>query len=142
MRSRSRGGQAVYDTSPIIGTFDQTALLDRSTKHTAPEVVVPQGADWQTAWARLEDMRRSFLDVFLSGDGLALGEVIHTQLLQRPFFPTGAAYAMRTDVLRREKTLFVDPLRIVTPGLDSAANRPCMAAPSRSMPSGINGSNT
>src|SRR6185295_18283122 len=41
------------------------------------------------------------------------GEVIHTQLLQRPFFPTGAAYAMRTAVLRREKTLFVDPLRIV-----------------------------
>jgi CMP-N-acetylneuraminic acid synthetase len=38
---------------------------------------------------------------------------IHTQLLDRPFFPTGAAYAVRTDILRKEKTLFVNPLRMV-----------------------------
>jgi CMP-N,N'-diacetyllegionaminic acid synthase len=41
------------------------------------------------------------------------GDAIHTQLVERPFFPTGAAYAVRTEVLRRKKTLFVDPLRIV-----------------------------
>lgn len=38
-------------------------------------------------------------------------EAIHTQLLERFFFPSGAAYAVRTEVLRRERTLFVDPLR-------------------------------
>lgn len=40
-------------------------------------------------------------------------DAIHTQLLEQLLFPTGAAYAVRTEVLRREKTLFVDPLRIV-----------------------------
>lgn len=40
------------------------------------------------------------------------GDAIHTQKLDRPFFPAGAAYAVRTEVLRREKTLFVAPLRI------------------------------
>ncbi len=50
---------------------------------------------------------RPLLDKMVSGDEF------HTQLLERPFFPTGAAYAVRTEILRREKTLFVDPLRMV-----------------------------
>jgi len=41
------------------------------------------------------------------------GDVIHTQWLDVAFFPAGAAYAVRTDVLRRVRTLFVDPVRIV-----------------------------
>jgi len=49
----------------------------------------------------------SLLDKRLEGDA------IHTQKLDRPFFPSGAAYAVRTEVLRREKTLYVAPLRIV-----------------------------
>jgi CMP-N,N'-diacetyllegionaminic acid synthase len=46
-------------------------------------------------------------------DKRVAGDAIHTQLLERPFFPSGAAYAVRTDVLRRERTLFVEPLRVV-----------------------------
>jgi CMP-N,N'-diacetyllegionaminic acid synthase len=41
------------------------------------------------------------------------GDAIHTQWLELPFFPAGAAYAVRTEALRRTRTLFVDPLRIV-----------------------------
>jgi CMP-N,N'-diacetyllegionaminic acid synthase len=41
------------------------------------------------------------------------GEEIHTQKLAMPYFPTGAAYAVRTDILRSERSVFVDPLRIV-----------------------------
>lgn len=40
------------------------------------------------------------------------GDAAHTQLLQRPLFPTGAAYAVRTEVLRRERALYVEPLRV------------------------------
>ena len=75
--ARGQGLAPERETSPITGTFDQSGILDRSSKHNAPDVVVPQGSDWQTAWSRLEDVRRSFLDVYLSGDGLSLGEVVH-----------------------------------------------------------------
>jgi hypothetical protein len=75
--ARASGLAAERETGPIVGTFDQTGILDRSSKHQAPDVVRPQSSDWQSAWSRLEDMRRSFLDVYLSGDGLALGDVVH-----------------------------------------------------------------
>jgi hypothetical protein len=75
--ARASGLAAEHETAPIVGTFNQSGILDRSSKHVAPDVVRPQGSDWQTAWSRLEDMRRSFLDVYLSGDGLALAEVVH-----------------------------------------------------------------
>jgi len=75
--ARAAGLAAEGETNPIVGTFDPTAVLDRRSKHQAPEVVRPKGSDWQTSWSHLEDVRRQFLDVYLSGDGLALGEVIH-----------------------------------------------------------------
>lgn len=41
------------------------------------------------------------------------GDAIHTQLLKKAYFPSGAAYAVRTDVLRRERTLYAAPLQAV-----------------------------
>ena len=80
--ARAQGLAEERDTSPIVGTFDQTTVLDRSNRREAPEVVRPQGLDWKSAWSRLEDTRRSFLDVFLSADGLALADVayVHPRL--------------------------------------------------------------
>jgi uncharacterized damage-inducible protein DinB len=80
--ARAQGLTEERETSPIVGTFDQTAVLDRTSKREAPEVVRPQGLDWKSAWSRLEDTRRSFLDVFLSADGLALADVayVHPRL--------------------------------------------------------------
>jgi CMP-N-acetylneuraminic acid synthetase len=40
------------------------------------------------------------------------GDAIHMQKLARPVLPAGAAYAARTEVLRREKTVFVAPMRV------------------------------
>jgi uncharacterized damage-inducible protein DinB len=80
--ARAQGLAEERETSPIVGTFDQAAVLDRTTRREAPEVVRPQGLDWKSAWSRLEDTRRSFLDVFLSADGLALADVayVHPRL--------------------------------------------------------------
>jgi DinB superfamily len=75
--ARASGLAAEHETGSIVGTFNQAGILDRSSKHLAPDVVRPQGVDWHTAWSRLDEVRRSFLDTYLSGDGLALGDVIH-----------------------------------------------------------------
>ena len=75
--AKAGGLAAEGDTSSIVGSYNVAPLLDRREKHTAPDVVVPQSADWQTAWNRLDEVRRQFLDVYLSGDGLALGDVVH-----------------------------------------------------------------
>ena len=80
--SRAQGLAEERETSPIVGTFDQAAVLDRTSRREAPEVVRPQGLDWKSAWSRLEDTRQSFLDLFLSADGLALADVayVHPRL--------------------------------------------------------------
>lgn len=41
------------------------------------------------------------------------GEIAHGQKVTPTLYPTGAAYAVRTPVLRRERTLFVEPVRAV-----------------------------
>jgi hypothetical protein len=80
--ARASGLAAELETGSVVGTFDQAGILDRSSKHVAPDPVRPQSLDWKTAWSRLEDARRSFLDVYLSGDGLALADVhfVHPRL--------------------------------------------------------------
>jgi uncharacterized damage-inducible protein DinB len=80
--ARAEGLAEERETSPIVGTFDQAGVLDRTNRREAPEVVRPQGLDWKSAWSRLEETRRSFLAVFRSADGLALGDVayVHPRL--------------------------------------------------------------
>ena len=75
--AKAGGLASESQTSSILGTYDVTPMLDRSSKHTAPDVVTPKGADWQAAWHSLEEVRQAFLDVFLSGDGLAIGDVVN-----------------------------------------------------------------
>src|SRR5438067_13748634 len=61
--ARASGLAAEQETSSIVPSYDLSGILDRTTKHAAPEVVRPQGSDSETAWSRLEEARRSFLDV-------------------------------------------------------------------------------
>jgi hypothetical protein len=75
--AKAAGLAAERETSSILGSYDLAPMLDRSSKHQAPDMVVPQHADWQAAWNHLEEVRRSFLAVYTSGDGLALGEVVN-----------------------------------------------------------------
>ena len=75
--AKAGGLAAEVDTGSIVGSYDVAPLLDRTDKHVAPDVVMPRGAVWQSAWTRLEAVRDAFLDVYLAGDGLALGDVVH-----------------------------------------------------------------
>lgn len=76
--ARARGVAPERETSSVVGSYNVAPVLDRSTKHQAPDVVKPANTDWKTAWAKLEDARRAFIGVFESGDGLALGDIVHT----------------------------------------------------------------
>jgi DinB family protein len=76
--AREKGLAPERETSSIVGSVDVAPILDRTTKHQAPEVVRPTTSDWKRAWSQLEEARRGFIGVFESGEGLALGEVIHT----------------------------------------------------------------
>jgi hypothetical protein len=76
--AKAGGLGAEDETSSIVDSWNVAPMLDRSTKHQAPDVVRPQGADWNAAMAQLQDARKSFLAVFQRGDGLALGRVIHS----------------------------------------------------------------
>ena len=73
--AKAAGLASEVETSAISGTYNPAPMLDRSDKHQAPEVVVPKATEWQAAWNRLEAVRRTFLDVYTAGDGLALGAV-------------------------------------------------------------------
>ena len=77
VEAKAAGLAAESDTSPIVGSYDVAPLLDRRDKHAAPDVVVPHDAEWQAAWDALEAARKAFLEVYLNGDGLALGDVIN-----------------------------------------------------------------
>jgi len=76
--ARAGGLGPETDTSSVLGSWDVAKMLDRSEKREAPEAVRPQGIDWNTALAQLDDARKEFLGVYQSGDGLALGTVIHS----------------------------------------------------------------
>jgi hypothetical protein len=76
--ARAKGLAPEGETSSIVGSVDVAPILDRTTKHQAPEVVRPTSTDWKAAWSELEAARRGFIGVFESGDGLALADVIHT----------------------------------------------------------------
>ena len=43
--ARASGLAAERETSPVVGTFDETGILDRSSRHQAPDVVRPQSSD-------------------------------------------------------------------------------------------------
>ncbi|CAA6605007.1 Acylneuraminate cytidylyltransferase [Rhodospirillaceae bacterium LM-1] len=48
----------------------------------------------------------------LLGDKL-VGDLVHSQHLDKYFFPTGAAYAVRVEELRKQKCVFAEPTRLI-----------------------------
>ncbi|HYL33463.1 MAG TPA: acylneuraminate cytidylyltransferase family protein [Stellaceae bacterium] len=97
-------------TSPFVEPNTISACADTLRETDANCCFAVRKVDEPPQWMfqRISDGTvHPLLDKRISGDA------IHTQLLERPFFPSGAAYAVRTEVLRRERTLFVDPLRVV-----------------------------
>jgi hypothetical protein len=64
-------------TGRVLGTIPTERILDRTTKVQAPEMIRPRSeVDAETAWADLEQAREKLRAAFLTGDGLALDQVI------------------------------------------------------------------
>jgi hypothetical protein len=61
----------------VLGTIPTERILDRSQKVAAPAAIVPRSdIDSETAWSELEAAREKLRAAFLTGDGLALEQVI------------------------------------------------------------------
>jgi hypothetical protein len=64
-------------TSPVLNTIPAERILDRSRKVQAPEAIVPRSdVDAETAWSELAEAQEKLRAAFLTGDGLALEQVI------------------------------------------------------------------
>lgn len=64
-------------TTSVAGTISNEKITDRSRKVEAPEDIRPRtDVDAETAWTELEQARAKLRTAFLSGDGLALEQVV------------------------------------------------------------------
>ena len=64
-------------TSTVLTTIPIELILDRTQKVKAPEIIHPRSdVDAETAWTDFEEARAKLRAAFLSGDGLALDQVI------------------------------------------------------------------
>jgi hypothetical protein len=72
-------------TSSVVNTIPAERILDRSRKVPAPEKIRPRDqVDIQTAWSEFDQARESLRAAFLSGDGLALAQVIQPHPILGP----------------------------------------------------------
>lgn len=63
--------------SSLLNTIPAERILDRSRKVQAPETILPRSEiDAEAAWSELEQAREKLRSAFLSGDGLALEQVV------------------------------------------------------------------
>lgn len=67
------------ETTSVFTAYPVPGVADRSRRLEAPNTVRPTAdVDANTAWQQLEDSRAKLREAVLSGDGLALAEVSHT----------------------------------------------------------------
>jgi uncharacterized damage-inducible protein DinB len=72
-------------TSSVLNSLDLALIADRSKRRNAPKEVVPAGdLDAASGWAALEKTRAALRAGALSGDGLALSEVIQPHAVLGP----------------------------------------------------------
>ena len=72
-------------TSPVLGTIPAERITDRSRRVEAPQEIRPRtDVDAETAWTELEQAREKLQAAFLTGDGLALEQVIQTHPVLGP----------------------------------------------------------
>jgi hypothetical protein len=65
------------ETSSLLGTIPTERITDRSNKVQAPEAIRPRSdVDAEIAWSELDQAREKLRAAFLSGDGLALEQVV------------------------------------------------------------------
>lgn len=72
-------------TASVMNSLPRQLIADRSRPRTAPEEVRPPGdIDARAAWEALENARETLRSAFLSGDGLALSEVVQPHPILGP----------------------------------------------------------
>jgi hypothetical protein len=73
------------DTASVMNSLPRALIVDRSQRRSAPEEVRPPGdIDATAAWEVLESTRGALRSAFLSGDGLALSEVVQPHPILGP----------------------------------------------------------
>jgi hypothetical protein len=75
--ARDAGLQLESDESPVLPTIDLAAVLDRTTRISAPDPVQPERLPEPATWGEYESTRAQLKTAILSGDGLALGGIRH-----------------------------------------------------------------
>ena len=75
--ARANGIGPETATTSVLRTIPTERILDRSQKVQAPEAIRPRtNVDAETAWTELEQAHEKLREALLSGDGLALEQVI------------------------------------------------------------------
>jgi uncharacterized damage-inducible protein DinB len=74
---RAAGLAGETHSEPILPTLDVARARDRTIRVQAPEFAVPTGLDEEAAWSLLDQATAALRAMLLSGDGLALANVIH-----------------------------------------------------------------
>ena len=75
--ARANGIGPETATSAVLGTIPTERILDRTQRVPAPEAIRPRtDIDAETAWGEFEQARDKLRAAFLTGDGLALEQVI------------------------------------------------------------------
>jgi len=74
---REAGLVSETNVEPVLPDLDVVRVLDRTTRVQAPEFALPTGMDSTAAWTQLEVATAALRAMLLSGDGLALTNVIH-----------------------------------------------------------------
>ena len=75
--ARATGLGQETETTSVAATIPNEKIVDRSRKVQAPEEIRPRtDVDAETAWSELEQARAKLRAAFLTGDGLALEQVV------------------------------------------------------------------
>lgn len=79
---RAAGLVGETSSTPMLPTLDVARVTDRTTRVQAPDFAIPSGLDAAAAWTQLEVSTAALRAMLLSGDGLALANVIqpHSRL--------------------------------------------------------------
>ena len=83
--ARANGLGPETQTTSVAGTIPNEKIVDRSRKVEAPEEIRPRtDVDAETAWTELEQARARLREAFLTGDGMALEQVVQSHPVLGP----------------------------------------------------------
>jgi hypothetical protein len=79
---REAGLAGETSAEPLLPNLDVARISDRTTRVQAPDFALPTGLEAAAAWTQLEVATAALRAMLLSGDGLALANVIqpHSKL--------------------------------------------------------------